>query len=254
MRKALPIALLAVGLNASDAAACDCFGNDSYCATLDPSWFVNPVSTVLAVKLTDYYYGITVKVVQVLGGQQLPDDTLTVWGDNGALCRVNLNAFAIGDTVVFGLNECDLWGNTITAGFPPDLEQPGDYQVSVCGIYWLNYANGYVSGQITAPVFQNMTLAAFTAAIQNCSSANAISEVATLDPLVVRYVGGVPVLEMAGQSGTVELLITDVQGRMIFRRAWSGQALPFNSAAPGLYNAQVSIGMRRWARKLLVTE
>ena len=154
MKRSVLLAFLTAAVTGQEASACDCFGNNSYCETLSPSWFVNPTTTVLAVKLDDYYYGIHVKVVQEIGGEMLPDDTLMVWGDNGGLCRVYLNGFAVGDTVVFGLNHCDLWGNTITAGFPPDLEQPGDYQVSVCGIYWLNYVNGNVQGHMQ-PVREN---------------------------------------------------------------------------------------------------
>lgn len=239
-------------LNLCDASACDCFGNNSYCETLSPTWFVNPSTTVLAVKLDDYYYGIHVKIVQEIAGEALPDDTLMVWGDNGGLCRVGLNGFAVGDTLVFGLNHCDLWGNTITAGFPPDLEQVEDYQVSVCGVYWLDYVNGNVQGQITAPVFQNMSLAEFTAAVQSCSAANAVHEAALEQALTVRYVQGTPVLEVKDGSGAMELLITDVEGRIVLQRKWNGQALPFSNAAPGLYTVRVSVGGERSTRKIMV--
>lgn len=252
MMKALVFGSLTLVLSSQGSKACDCFGNNSYCETLSPTWLVNPSTTVLAEKLDDYFYGIHVKIVQVIAGEVLPSDTLLVWGDNGGLCRVNLNGFAIGDTVVFGLNHCDLWGNTITAGFPPDLEHLEDYQVSVCGIYWLNYVNGNVQGQITGPVFQNMPLDAFIEVVQNCSAANAINEVGPRDPLLVRYVAGVPVLERPGQSGPMALLVVDAQGRMVLRRAWNGQTLPFSSVAPGVYTARVSIGGEHWTRKILV--
>ncbi len=251
MRKTLPIAVLAASLSAFDASACDCFGNESYCATLDPSWFVNPVSTVLAVKLTDYYYGITVKVVQVIGGQQLPDDTLTVWGDNGALCRIYLNGFAIGDTVVFGLNECDLWGNTITAGFPPDLEQPGDYMVSVCGVYWLNYDNGLVTGPITGSTVQSMTLGEFTEVVASCSQANGIPVHGTSEGLIVRYEDGVPWLQLQ-QPAQARLTVRDMAGRDVLRRSWGGSSFPLTGLASGTYAVLVVQGPVVTSRKVLV--
>jgi len=236
------------------AQACDCFGNESYCETLSPNWYVNPVATALVVKLSNYHYGITVKVVQVIGSGSLNNDTLTVWGDNGALCRVSLGGFPVGDTLVLGLNQCDLWGNEIyNSQYPPDLEQPGDYMVSVCGIYWLNFENGHVIGPITAPVVQSMTVEEFAEVVQNCSVANGVVEPTGVDPLVVRYVDGTPELELPGPSGHVELLIIDPCGRMVIRRTWNGQRLRITNVAAGLYTAQVSLGGERWTRKLLVS-
>ena len=79
-------------MNANAAIrACSCMGNNSYCETLGPQQFLNPDATAMVVKLSDQYYGITVKVVQTFGGSALQNDTLTVWGDNGALCRIGVN-------------------------------------------------------------------------------------------------------------------------------------------------------------------
>lgn len=252
MKNPLLSGLLVSILAAQEASACDCFGNDSYCATLDPSWFVNPVSTVLAVKLTDYYYGITVKVVQVIGGQQLPDDTLTVWGDNGALCRIYLNGFAIGDTVVFGLNECDLWGNTITAGFPPDLEQPGDYMVSVCGVYWLNYDNGLVTGAITSSGLQMMSLEEFTATVVACSTASRIEPVVRGLPFVVSRVDDGIVIEGSGITGAADLWLIDAQGRTALRRSWDGSVIRLANMVPGCYLVRVRSGNRDGTQKVSI--
>lgn len=251
MRRTLTLALLTCAGFPNTSSACDCFGNESYCATLDPSWFVNPVSTVLAVKLTDYYYGITVKVVQVIGGEQLPNDTLTVWGDNGALCRIYLNGFAIGDTLVFGLNECDLWGNTITAGFPPDLEQPGDYQVSVCGVYWLNYDNGLVTGPITGSTVQSMTLGEFTEVVESCSQANGIPVHGTSEGLIVRYEDGLAWLQLP-DPGQARLTVRDMAGRDVLERSWGGSSFPLTGLASGTYAVLVMQGPVFTSRKVLV--
>lgn len=251
MRKALPIAMLAACLRSSDASACDCFGNNSFCETLSPTWFVNPSTTVLAVKLDNHYYGIHVRIVQEIGGETLPDDTLMVWGDNGGLCRIYLNGFAVGDTVVFGLNHCDLWGNTITAGFPPDLEHVEDYQVSVCGVYWLNYEGGLVSGPITGPTTQSMTLDEFTQVVASCSQANGVAVHETAEALMVRYEDGVPWLQLH-DPGQARLTVRDMGGRDMLRRSWGGSSFPLSGLAPGTYAVLVVQGPVVISRNVIV--
>ena len=95
---------------------------------------------ILGYKFEDNYHGMGIKVVQVLDGIE-NRDTLTVWGDNGILCRWYCAAFGMGDTLVFALHHCDTLGGS-------NLEKPDHYQISICGVYWLSYANGQVSGAI----------------------------------------------------------------------------------------------------------
>ena len=141
----------------------------------------------MVVKLSDQYYGITVKVVQTFGGSALLNDTLTVRGDNGALCRIGVNGIAIGDTVIFGLNETDFSGNTIrNSQYPPDLKAPGHYMVSVCGVYALNFMNGMVVGWLTAPVTQTMSIGEFEALVFSCATGLGVEEEEGFDPLMVR--------------------------------------------------------------------
>ena len=49
MKNRMLLALFCLFVSASPLRACDCFGNNSYCETLSPTWFVNPSTTVLAV-------------------------------------------------------------------------------------------------------------------------------------------------------------------------------------------------------------
>jgi hypothetical protein len=234
------------------AMACSCIGNDSYCTTLSPTWYVNPVSTAMVVKLSDHYYGITVKVVQVLGGEALPNDTLTVWGDNGALCRIYLNGFSVGDTLVFGLNQCDLSGNSIwNPDYPPDLEASDDFMVSGCGVYWLNYNNGFVTGPITGPGVQALSVAEFVSTIAACAAGNAIPEADRTDPLMVRYEHGTPWLSLSGGRRT-ELIVRDPIGRVLISRAWDGSSLPLAGLPGGVYIAEVTIGPSRWEKRVVI--
>ena len=72
MRNIVPILVMALSTPWMPAYACSCMGNNSYCESLSPTWWVNPDATALVVKLTDYHYGITVKVVEVIGDGSLP--------------------------------------------------------------------------------------------------------------------------------------------------------------------------------------
>lgn len=235
------------------ASACSCFGNNSYCETLAPGWFVNPDATAMVVKLTDYHYGITVKVVQTFGGTSLPEDTLTLWGDNGALCRIYLNGIAVGDTVIFGLNETDLMGNTIwNSQYPPNLEEGGDYMVSVCGVYALNVIDGQVSGWIDAPMVQTMSLQDFDAMVTSCTLGVGVEEpVEEENDLTVSYTADGPVLRAALPLGNAQLTIVDAAGRVVLSRGWKGEPLTLALGAAGVYAVRVRHGEREMRERVL---
>ncbi|MCB0793696.1 MAG: T9SS type A sorting domain-containing protein [Flavobacteriales bacterium] len=146
------ITILTTGL----ASACSCFGPTTFCESTDTSW-AEPDLIVLGVKVDEVHYGMRVKVLEVLSGDAIAGDTLVVWGDNGALCRWYVGAWAIGDTVLWAFHDTDFMGNFITAGYPPDLEQEGHFHISICGWYWLNYSSGTVSGNI-APGLNTLPL------------------------------------------------------------------------------------------------
>lgn len=255
MKKLLLLAVLASTIAAGSARACSCFGNDSYCESLAPGWFMNPEATAMVVKLSTYHYGITVKVVQTFGGTTLPNDTLTVWGDNGALCRIYLDGIPDGDTIIFGLNQTDFMGNVVwNSQYPPDLEEPGDYMVSVCGVYALNYDNGMVNGWITAPMVQSMSLADFDAVVSGCTIGVGVEEEEASDPLLVRYDGGVPVIELLGNSGTTELRVLNACGQVALWRSGMNGPCHLGALAVGSYLVDVRRDGKRWARKVVVLE
>ena len=136
-------------LVSAQAYCCSCMQPSTYCASLKQE---NADIVVLAYKVMDMQHGMKIKVVQVIDGTEIRD-TLTVWGDNGILCRIYTASFAINDTLVFGLHNCDLLGGVT-------LEQTDHYQISVCGIYWLAYSKGVVSGSIGSGV-NSLSLNAF---------------------------------------------------------------------------------------------
>lgn len=255
MKKLILVVALGSVAMTNTVLACSCVGNSSYCETLSPQWFTQPDATALVVKLTDYHYGITVKVVQVIGNGSLPDDTLTVWGDNGALCRIYLNAIAIGDTMIFGLNETDFMGNTIwNSQYPPDLEEPGHYMVSVCGVYALDFNNGLVSGYITGPTVESMTLAEFEATVTSCTEGVGIEEQEEGDPMIIRYDDGMPVIEMRVVPTGLTFRVFDVQGHVIRSTPWKGEPYRLQGLAAGAYLVEVIAGERRWSRRVVALQ
>lgn len=252
MRTSLPtLAILLSGFG-NAAFACSCFGPDTFCGTLnppyeEPEWWI-PDAVVLAVPQETYYYGIDVVIVQVIQGE-VDNDTVRVWGDNGALCR-NYAGWAFGDTLILGIDRTDLAGNTIVnPEFPEGLEQPEDYMISGCGVYVLDYTNGHVRGWITAPSMQDYTLADFVDVIDGCALHNGVHGPMAADPLIVRNLAGTPVLELH-ERAVVDLELHDLQGRCVLSRNWDGTALALDRFSTGTYIAQVRLGSERWIRKV----
>lgn len=230
--------------------ACECAMEipPTFCETVDPDWN-EPHTVVLGVKLNEVYYGMRVKVLQVFNGNAVEGDTITVWGDNGALCRWYVGTWDDGDTAVWGFHETDFLGNWITAGFPPDLEQPGDYHISNCGTYWLPYAHGMITGAV-APGITSISVAAFWPAMAGCVGTG-VEELNGVDPLVVREGVGGPWLSLA-TSQRVRLIVSDAAGRATIDQAWDGMPLQLRGLAAGTYVVQVRSEGSRWTRKVTV--
>jgi len=252
LRFVLPIALLA----SNAALACSCFGPQTFCGTLnpqppqfpEPQWWT-PDAIVLVVKLADVEYGVDVKVVQSFSGDLQVDTTIRVWGDCGLLCRHYVNGPANGDTLLWAIKHTDLMGNGLCG---TSFEQPQDWALSICGVYWLGYDNGIVSGPLTMEgATESITLQEFATLVNGCLPTG-VNELPANGSIELRYVDGQPVMSCAGIMNGAELLIMDAQGRMVLRRRWSGVPLPFESAVPGVYIAQVEAGGRKWVRKMVV--
>ncbi len=101
--------------------------------------------------------------MHIIDGTELRD-TLTVWGDNGALCRWYTSNFNVGDTLIYALHNCDLAGNWFSTD---SLEEANHYHISVCGVYHLGYSNGMVSGSVAAGI-HNVSLNDFSNTNQLC--------------------------------------------------------------------------------------
>ncbi len=255
MRISVLLVVLAA-LSGHPLQACSCFGPQTFCGTLnpqppefpEPQWWI-PDAIVLVVKLADVEYGVNVKVVQSFTGDLQVDTVIRVWGDCGLLCRHYVNGPSNGDTLLWAIQHTDLMGNGPCG---TNFEQPQDWALSVCGVYWLNYDNGMVSGPLTVEgATETVTLQGFADLINGCLSTG-VQVVAAYDAIQVRYVDGTPVLSCADIAQGADLLIMDAQGRAVLRRRWNGLPLSFDNALPGVYIAQVYAGGRKWVRKMVV--
>lgn len=237
------------------ARPCSCFGPDTFCGVLNPpfvqpEWWL-PDAVVMVVPVLHEHYGMDVAVLQVLQGA-VNADTVRVWGDNGALCRL-YTGWAIGDTIILGLHHCDLAGNGIqNPEYPPDLERPEDYMISACGVYMLDYAGGMVLGRIDSSMAQEMTLTDFVETIGQCALANTVPEEPGIDALVVRTCRNGIKLEWTGPGSPAGLTLFDLQGRAIWDRGWVGGPVMIQDIPQGVYLVQVDLGTGRFVRRVAI--
>ena len=244
-----------LALTATSAMSCSCFGPNTFCGVLnppyeEPQWWL-PDAVVMVVPIQQYHYGLDMLVVEVFQGE-VNNDTVRVWGDNGALCRLYAS-WPAGDTLILGLHHCDLSGNSIqNPEYPPDLEREEDYMISACGVYALDFLNGNVRGYVDQPFMQTFTLQGFSDLIANCALANGLSEQAGVDPLLIQSNGGPVGLEWQGSSSPMELTVFDTQGRAVIRRRWDGRYLVLEALKAGSYLVEVRNGSERVVRKVMV--
>jgi|GEM_PF-5191943 len=233
--------------------ACSCMpAGYFFCETLAND---NSIDAVVMVRKTaDYHYGMKVELLTHFDGNAVPD-TFTVWGDNGALCRL-YTSWNIGDTIILALQKCDLAGNTIiNSEFPPDLENPDDYQVSVCGVYSLNVENGMVTGYIDAAQMQLMPLQQFTslACIHTLGGGPIEQEEELLlfpNPAVDQIV------LYLQNSGIRDLTVVNAEGRIVFRKTGYVLNTPvdLHSFRPGLYHLIITNEDRSTVRRFVRLE
>ena len=258
MRKLLILVSIAFALHGSAVRACSCYlPPQTFCETLnavdhplgDPAWFA-PDAIILGVKLADVAYGVDMKVVQSFTGALANEEVIRVWGDCGNLCRQYTAGLGIGDTVVWAVQNCDGAGNSGFCG--GSLEQPQHYQLSACGVYWLHYLDGLVTGPITiAGMSESYSLGEFAHLVESCSPTG-VSELADPAPPTVRYVDGRPILELRSSGAPVQLAVIDARGSAVMTRTWDGAPLHLTGLPPGAYTAQVSSSSHRRACRLVV--
>lgn len=134
MKKTITV-LLCTCLISVASWACSCIPNHSFCGSL--TWEYGPDILIIGKKLSDIDHGMQVEILAVYKGAVQVEDTIMVWGDNGLQCRYPVGGFDIGEQLILGLHYMEEpW---------PDVEQEkaGDYELSICGIYFFSLANGH---------------------------------------------------------------------------------------------------------------
>jgi hypothetical protein len=115
------------------------------CASRPPFFKVAPSANLVAlVKIVkfstfkDIYneqtpMSMEVEIIETYKGKTT-SKIITVWGDNGMLCRPYLSLFVEGNYYVIAFFK----GEDGTKGWTHPDEKATDYAISICGEYWLN--------------------------------------------------------------------------------------------------------------------
>ena len=234
--------------SAPKVQACFCAHPPTFCASMDPAEHPADIS-ILCVKIEQVYYGMRVKVLYDLAGQIPEGDTLTVWGIyNGGEggCRYQTANWNVGDTLFGGFHDGDLLGNIFGIGYPPNLEQPGDYVTNECGTFYLGWSNGHVTGAI-APGVDSASLDEMAQYVNGCSTGLNVplrndSSMLFWDAASSELIS----------SSTFAVQLMDVFGRAVQAPRIMERRMPITGLAPGTYLAIATSGERRQVLRFIV--
>lgn len=209
---------------------------------MDPAWWI-PDAVVLGVKVASVAHGMDVEIVTVFAGEAQEGDTVRVWGDTGLLCRMYADSWSVGDTVVWGLRWTDMAGGS--------MEQEGDYLISVCGQYWLDYENGIVTGPLFEEgVTESVPIEDFATLVHGCL-VTGVTENEDVNSLIVRD-GDDGIWLSLALPLRAQLAVTDATGRACIRREWDGSPMQLEHMHSGAYVVQVRAGERVWSRNVIL--
>ncbi|MBK8701798.1 MAG: hypothetical protein IPN29_20435 [Saprospiraceae bacterium] len=117
--------------------ACDCSFQGEFLKVAPKTEFVALVKVTKYLKFKDIYnqqtpMSMEVDIIDVYKGTETRN-TITIWGDNGILCRPYLSQFDIGQYYVIAFYK----GSDGSKGRVHQDEKTTDYSISNCGEYWL---------------------------------------------------------------------------------------------------------------------
>ncbi|MCR8924389.1 hypothetical protein NO559_16570 [Dasania sp. GY-MA-18] len=89
------------------------------------------------------------EINKILKGKEFLE-IIRLWGDTGKLCRPNIYGFPEHSEWVLALHKIT---EVPAGGFNPNTPsfsygRVGDYSLSNCGVYWLKYEHGFISGNL----------------------------------------------------------------------------------------------------------
>lgn len=110
--------------------SCVCHGyNNIFCESVDTA----KVDLIAFGKITQIVdYGIKLQIINSFYGTE-NEDTITVWGDPGLLCRTYLGNHVEGEYLILAINEIGSQGRYDTN------EKPGHYDINGCGTFILGF-------------------------------------------------------------------------------------------------------------------
>jgi len=147
MKQSIYIIVLIHLLIVSHACACECGYGGSFVKMAAKTEFVALVKVSKYLSVVNNIEGkimplsMEVEIVDVYKGTEIRK-TITVWGDNGMLCRPYITSFKEGNYYIIAFQH---------AGF--NGEKKDDYSISICGCFWLNvdFTKHTATGDIDNP-------------------------------------------------------------------------------------------------------
>lgn len=145
MRTRIILSLMLIMGVSLTSFACSCKWNGPFLKVSYTTKLVAIVRVKKHLTFNDIYnektpMSMEIEIIEVLWGKETRK-TVTVWGDDGVLCRPYLTRFKEGTIWVLALYA----GNE---GWGHKNETANDYSVSICGEYWLRVKNNNVYGVI----------------------------------------------------------------------------------------------------------
>lgn len=117
--------------------ACDCESQGEFLKVAPKTEFVALVKVTKYLTFKEIYdrqtpMSMELEIINVFKGTETRK-TITVWGDNGILCRPYLSQFDTGKYYVIAFNK----GSDGLKGHVHKDEKTTDYSISICGDFWL---------------------------------------------------------------------------------------------------------------------
>jgi hypothetical protein len=117
--------------------ACDCESQGNFLQVAEKTQLVALIKVTNYLTFKDIYnehmpMSMEVEIVAVYKGTETRKK-VTVWGDNGILCRPYLSTFKTGNYYVIAFKRAA----ETSRGLANEGEKESDYSISICGEYWL---------------------------------------------------------------------------------------------------------------------
>ena len=138
--------------------ACDCESKDKFLKVSPKKELVTLVKIISYTNFENLYeefevpnnltpMSMEVEIIEIFKGKE-DQKTITIWGDNGILCRPYITEFKPNEYYLIALNK-----GLENSDFGQKNEKKSDYYISNCGEYWLkanvqkNFATGYITNR-----------------------------------------------------------------------------------------------------------